>query len=105
MNKFLWCLLAFLITNDSNSECSKTPSQPLIKPFCTLALIFLLSFRNFCSLFLRSDEYILYSTGCNVIGLKFNTSLGSPFLYNNIEIPLLHTFGVYLEIQQSVMIL
>src|SRR3989442_9972908 len=102
MNKFPWCLLAFLITNDSNSECSKTP---LIKPFCTLVLIYLLSFRNFCSLFLRSDEYILYSTGCNVIGLKFDTSLGSPFLYNNIEILLLHTFGVYLEIQQSVMIL
>jgi len=51
------------------------------------------------------DEKILYGTDCSVIGLKFSTFDGSPFLYIKMVTPTLHAFGVYLERQQFAMMM
>src|SRR6267154_796291 len=51
------------------------------------------------------DEKILYGTDCSVIGLKFSTNAGSPFLYNRIVTPTLQDLGVYCNCQQFAIML
>ena len=60
--------------------CSATPSTEGQNPFWTCLSMNWLSFRCEYRRFLKTEAITLYNAGCKVIGRKFATSAGSPFL-------------------------